>query len=299
MPNRTQEKLYETFVSISGGRPSSLDPMIDASEELSGAAAKIAKAMDRVAASKADPVYGGGTPPATSMLSAWLVDRGAAEAARTIARESDSPVAPNARGTVAPLSERPITVQRPAAETAGPTVQRPAAETARPAAASTTSIASTLLHNVFGSMPLIGAIQGAQSGHSGGIGSTVESIASTVLKSGLGLVPLIGGLLGLFGGGDSTQPAPLVKYAMPPPIAFQGADTGSGIGFADSDQMGMPRAYGAATPTASAPPAPPQITVNVQAMDARSFLDRSSDIAAAVREAMLNLNSLNDVVSEL
>jgi hypothetical protein len=34
-------------------------------------------------------------------------------------------------------------------------------------------------------------------------------------------------------------------------------------------------------------------------MDARSFLDRSGDIAAAVREAMLNSNSINDVVSEL
>ena len=43
----------------------------------------------------------------------------------------------------------------------------------------------------------------------------------------------------------------------------------------------------------------PQITVNVQAMDARSFLDRSSDIAAAVRDAMLNLNSINDVVNDL
>ncbi len=39
--------------------------------------------------------------------------------------------------------------------------------------------------------------------------------------------------------------------------------------------------------------------MNVNAMDARSFLDRSSDIAAAVREAMLNLNPVNDVVSDL
>ena len=43
----------------------------------------------------------------------------------------------------------------------------------------------------------------------------------------------------------------------------------------------------------------PQITVNVQAMDARSFMDRSSDIALAVRDAMLNLNAINDVVNEL
>jgi len=39
--------------------------------------------------------------------------------------------------------------------------------------------------------------------------------------------------------------------------------------------------------------------VNVQAMDARSFLDRSNDIALAVRDAMLNLNAINDVVNDL
>jgi hypothetical protein len=91
----------------------------------------------------------------------------------------------------------------------------------------------------------------------------------------------------------------LVKYAMPPSIAFQGANTDAGVAFADYDQTGMPRSYGTPAPTGSAPQSAPQITVNVQAMDARSFLDRSSDIAAAVREAMLNMNSLNDVVSEL
>jgi hypothetical protein len=34
-------------------------------------------------------------------------------------------------------------------------------------------------------------------------------------------------------------------------------------------------------------------------MDAQSFLDRSSDIAQAVRSAMLNMSSINDVVNEL
>jgi hypothetical protein len=43
----------------------------------------------------------------------------------------------------------------------------------------------------------------------------------------------------------------------------------------------------------------PQITVNVQAMDAQSFLDRSDDLAKAVRAAMLNMSSINDVVNEL
>ena len=47
------------------------------------------------------------------------------------------------------------------------------------------------------------------------------------------------------------------------------------------------------------PSAAPQITIQVQAMDSRSFLDHSQDIAQAVREAMLNMHSLNDVVSDL
>jgi hypothetical protein len=151
--------------------------------------------------------------------------------------------------------------------------------------------------------------------------NTIESIASTVLKGGFGMVPIVSELLGLFGGGGSPAPAPLVKYAMPAAINFEAADSGSGSSNADSDQWGMPRAYGAGAMDGSSPPGgaanstpgstatqnnnpgrgsgSPQITVNVQAMDARSFLDRSHDIAAAVRDAMLNSNSINDVVNDL
>jgi len=45
--------------------------------------------------------------------------------------------------------------------------------------------------------------------------------------------------------------------------------------------------------------AAPQITVHVNAMDSQSFMDRSTDIANAVREAMLNLHPINDVVASL
>jgi hypothetical protein len=135
-------------------------------------------------------------------------------------------------------------------------------------------------------------------------GSTAGSIASTVLKSALGLVPLVSGLFGIFRGSDDKSAEPLVKYALPDAIDFQAAEFGREIASVDYDQMGRPRAYaagdrgdsGTAGPTAGKGA---QITVNVQAMDARSFLDRSGDIAAAVREAMLNLNPINDVVSEL
>ena len=43
----------------------------------------------------------------------------------------------------------------------------------------------------------------------------------------------------------------------------------------------------------------PQITVNVNAMDSQSFMDHSTDIANAVREAMLNMHPINDVVANL
>ena len=148
------------------------------------------------------------------------------------------------------------------------------------------------------------------------VGSTVQKIVSTVFESGLGVVPLIVHLLGLFGGAGTPAPPALVKYAMPDPIYLEGATTGSDISGADYDQTGMPRMYNAApnetntrargfavpdssssSPTSGAPA--PQITVNVQAMDSRSFLDHSSEIAQAVRDAMLNLNSINDVVNDL
>jgi hypothetical protein len=154
---------------------------------------------------------------------------------------------------------------------------------------------------------------------SGGI--SAESIVSTVLESGLGMVPLVVGLLGLFAGGGTPAPPTLEKYAMPERQYFEGADTGSDVSGADYDQMGMPRAYSAAPDATSAQTsgsASPggsssgsgvpsglggagaaQITVNVQAMDSQSFLDHSNEIAQAVRAAMLNSSSINDVVNNL
>ena len=155
------------------------------------------------------------------------------------------------------------------------------------------------------------ASRSSRSGSSGG-----TSAAMLILESGFGLAPLVGGLLGLFGGGGSSTPPPLPKYAMPAALDIEAADAGQGLSNADYDQMGMSRAYdgtgnpstdnavsgssGAPASTGGASAASPaQITVSVQAMDARSFLDRSADIAAAVRDAMLNLNSINDVVTDL
>lgn len=128
---------------------------------------------------------------------------------------------------------------------------------------------------------------------------TLEAVGKTVVTNALGAAPLIRGIISLFGGGDSAVTAPeLPRFALPPAIRFGAAETANG-GFSsvDYDQAGSPRIV--QRTQAGMPVLQGAVTVNVQAMDARSFLDRSTEIAAAVREAMLNLNSINDVVNDL
>jgi hypothetical protein len=150
-------------------------------------------------------------------------------------------------------------------------------------------------------------------------GVSGKSVAAAFLKTGLGTAPLAHLVAKLFGGGSPKPPPPLIKYAAPAPIRLERANWSAADGrpsFTEFDygQSGALRAYdrrdwsaaGATAPaeaggaTASTSDArAPQITVNVQAMDSRSFLDHSDDIARAVRDAMLNMHALNDVVSEL
>jgi hypothetical protein len=141
------------------------------------------------------------------------------------------------------------------------------------------------------------AVQASTQSSSTETKSSGSSVAATVLSAvgtGLGLSPLISGVLRLFGGGGGeTAPPPLVKFGLPDSVnvnagvssAFNGAVA------VDSAQGNLPRAVAQAQPI-------PQITVQVQAMDSRSFLDHSNDIALAVRQAMLESNVLNDVVRE-
>ncbi len=148
------------------------------------------------------------------------------------------------------------------------------------------------------------------SGSSGG--SSILSLVSSALGGGLGMIPLVSGLIGLFGGG-SSQPPPLEKYVKPDQLYFTGADTPGGVEDADYDQYGMPRLYSDTTTTAasqssslstagtsgSGSSAGAPINVTIQALDSQSFLDRSNDIAQAVRQAMLTSSPINDVVNDL
>ena len=136
------------------------------------------------------------------------------------------------------------------------------------------------------------------SSESNGGGSTAGDVAATFFESGFGIAALVKGLMGLFGGG-SPAPPPLQYYEMPSPIDFESAETAAGVAGANYDQLGRPRAI-TPRPEPAAPSAQAaQITVNVQAMDAQSILDHSDAIAQAVRGAMLNSSSINDVVNDL
>ncbi len=164
------------------------------------------------------------------------------------------------------------------------------------------SVSQVLSETVAGNTQAVAqntVVQGAKS-LVGEIGKT----ATSVLGGALGLSPLISGIVSLFGGGKTEPPPPLVRFALPPAVKLEGSVSGPGgrIAGVDYDQFGNPRAFSSAdssTAPSAGGPAPAQITVQVQAMDSQSFLDHSNDIARAVRDAMLNMHSLNDVVSDL
>jgi hypothetical protein len=139
------------------------------------------------------------------------------------------------------------------------------------------------------------AVQGntsAQSSHSAG--GVAGGIASS-LFGGLGLLsPLISGITSLFGG--SSTPAALPVYNAPSPVAIN-ATLNSATPNSAPAQNGGSSAQSASARLPA--PAAPQVTVNVTAMDSRSFMDHSTDIANAVREAMLNMHPINGVVATL
>ena len=127
------------------------------------------------------------------------------------------------------------------------------------------------------------------------VGSTVASAASSFLGGGLSsLSPLIGGLISLFGGGGGQTLAVPSPFMLPSPVQSNAGLTASAPG------QVVPVSYGeTGQPRAQSASASSQVTVQVNAMDSQSFLDHSDDIANAVKQAILNSNSLNDVISSL
>jgi hypothetical protein len=119
---------------------------------------------------------------------------------------------------------------------------------------------------------------------SGGATSAFSGSSGSGALSKLGLGPLISGIAGLFGGNKAKTLPALQLFQLPNAVnqtvhlSNSAAQRGSS-GNSDTNRS--------------------TVHVHVQAMDSQSFINRSGDIAKAVKSAMLNSHSLNDVVSEL
>lgn len=124
-------------------------------------------------------------------------------------------------------------------------------------------------------------------------GRSIANTAVSFLGTGLGISPLISGVLKLFGGGQgASAPVALPKFSMPSTVSVN-----AGVSSNVPSAFGVD--YGQGNTARPVVQAGPQITVQVSAMDSQSFLDRSNDIALAVRQAMLESSVLNDVVREV
>lgn len=105
------------------------------------------------------------------------------------------------------------------------------------------------------------------------------NVASSVLGGGSGISPLLTGLLSLFGIGSQPQTVvPQIRYVAPPSVNLSGAVGGNSTSGSSASQS---------------------VNIQVNAMDSKSFLDHSEDIAQAVRQAILNSSNLNDVIAAL
>ena len=80
----------------------------------------------------------------------------------------------------------------------------------------------------------------------------------------------------------------------------EGLQGGVVRGSDSSAQFGLPRVALPGTSAGANPNASqPQVTLHIQALDTQSILNRSTDIAQAVRQAMLQSHPINDVVADL
>ncbi|MEZ5398300.1 MAG: hypothetical protein R2729_01445 [Bryobacteraceae bacterium] len=127
--------------------------------------------------------------------------------------------------------------------------------------------------------------------------STAGDVAATAGQGLAGTIPrLIATLRRLFGEDESPATPSLSPFALPPSINLEAGLPSSGTPEllpVAADYTGLPRRL------PQAGPASPAITINVSAMDSRSFVDSSEEIARAVRHALLNSHALRTVVEDI
>jgi hypothetical protein len=146
-------------------------------------------------------------------------------------------------------------------------------------------------------------LERALAGFSGGLQGLLAGLAGSggggfggFLKSGFGLAGLGLKIAGLFGK-KQPEPVTFTPFELPPGLSFEAANTSNILGGfprVDRGQGDEPRSFRRELAAQQ-----PRVVINVNALDTQSFLDRSSDIASAVRDAMLHMHPINDMIGEL
>jgi len=131
----------------------------------------------------------------------------------------------------------------------------------------------------------------AKSGSGSSTLSTIGSIAGGIFGQGSILSPIVSGLMSLFGGGSSTPQQVFTPYIAPPSVQLA-TTVNSAVPAALPSPTGQTGGQGNIA-------SGPQVQIQVNAIDAQSFLDHSDEIADAVRQALLNSHSLGDVIADL
>jgi hypothetical protein len=140
------------------------------------------------------------------------------------------------------------------------------------------------------------ALDGAINRLAGGVAEArqlTSGMAGGILGSAFS--PLVRGILGIFRRKDQEAEIPLNIYTPPSPIRLEAAVSETGeITPISYGQGGAPRPIESRSTTTTQP-----IVIQVQAMDSRSFVDHSDEIARAVREALLSNHMIHDAIRDV
>lgn len=100
--------------------------------------------------------------------------------------------------------------------------------------------------------------------------------------------PLLGGLVRLFGGSGEGAPARLPLAARPAAARYE-------LGYEHDTEGYFPVDRDASGAVRAAPPRAPAVVVNIEAVDSRSFLERTPEIAEAVKRAVLEAEGMREI----
>lgn len=127
---------------------------------------------------------------------------------------------------------------------------------------------------------------------SGGIASTFSGGFASIA----GLGGLISGIASLFGGGGKSTPPPLVEFQLP---SSQSQTVYVGSNGNTTYQGNAVESSGAGTSGTGIYPRPGSAGVSTAGAGSQSLQYQSAQIAQAVKTALLNSSSLNDVIAEI